>query len=295
MLIAQVMRAGWDGPRRYSFASGRAALVRGDGTEMALVEHDDGAAVATIERLGRALLVEVRGPTSVFVNDQRIAHRHRLRPGDELRVMLYRYRFDIGAFPADVDRSPYVAADATEQSLLAAAARDPSTREVYADWLEQRGDLVRAELLRVQHRLAQADDAGDARARLAALAAQVPAGWREQVSDPAIEACGVRFRFACPQQWAQLAPTTRSDIRHCHVCARDVYYAISVGTARTHASLGHCVALDVTSARWPQDLAAPPGATCEKCGAERSPSYPGDGCDHCGHVVARDMIVGMTA
>lgn len=154
---------------------------------------------------------------------------------------------------------------------------------VYADWLEERGKHVRAALLRGQAAEAPTE-------RLAALAAQTPVGWRALVADPPLEACGVKFRFRCPKQWAELAPTERAEVRHCGACDRDVHYAISVGEARGHARLGRCVALDITAARWRDDLAPPYDWPCEVCGADRVR----DDCDHCGHA-DRVMTVGLVA
>ncbi|MBX3157431.1 MAG: TIGR02996 domain-containing protein [Deltaproteobacteria bacterium] len=74
-----------------------------------------------------------------------------------------------------------------EARLLDALGEDSASYEVYADWLEQRGDHVRAELLRVRHALVLAPE-HDAvarrrlRTRLRQLAALVSYAWVARVA-----------------------------------------------------------------------------------------------------------------
>jgi uncharacterized protein (TIGR02996 family) len=163
-----------------------------------------------------------------------------------------------------------------ERELLdAIAAGDEASRLVYADWLEGMGDPARAELLRLQHALdaMSPEDPGFPRAtdRLRELAAGADPAWRARVARRPIEGCPA-FDFSCPRLWSELTPTERDGVRHCGACDQRVYYCASVEEAREHAARGACVALDVTSARWPGDLAEPFGVfVCERCRIDAGP------------------------
>jgi hypothetical protein len=91
--------------------------------------------------------------------------------------------------------------------------------------------------------------------QLRVLAASIEIGWRYRVARPAVEGCEARFSFRCPREWAGMEPTDRSDVRHCHTCAKPVYYCATVAQARDHAVRGDCVAVDVIPPRKPGDLA----------------------------------------
>jgi hypothetical protein len=107
--------------------------------------------------------------------------------------------------------------------------------------------------------------------RLRELAAGVDLAWRARVARRPIEGCPA-FDFACPKQWSALAPTAQEGVRHCGSCDQDVHYCASVEDARAHAARGACVALDVTSARWADDLAAPYEVfVCESCEIDVGP------------------------
>jgi uncharacterized protein (TIGR02996 family) len=154
--------------------------------------------------------------------------------------------------------------DPVEQSLLdQIVAGDQDSRLVYADWLEGRGDAVRAEFLRLQQTLSAIDpNDGAARPqlrsdlrRLRELAGRLDREWRQLVGRPVVEGCRrVTFDFACRMDWGTLAPTDRPDVRHCSGCGDDVYYARSVLDARHHARRGRCVAVDLAEERRPDDL-----------------------------------------
>ena len=81
-----------------------------------------------------------------------------------------------------------MADDATFQQLLTERPDDLDLRMVYADWLEETGDLARASFLRDQQALATSDpDAKDLVARgkdLRALGESLPADWVRLVSFP---------------------------------------------------------------------------------------------------------------
>lgn len=86
-------------------------------------------------------------------------------------------------------------------------AGDDASREVYADWLEERGDAARADLLRVQERLqaiAPIDPAFDVALReLRALERRVDPLWWKRVARPLEIPFSVEFPL---EQWRRTAP-----------------------------------------------------------------------------------------
>jgi uncharacterized protein (TIGR02996 family) len=157
--------------------------------------------------------------------------------------------------------------DPVERSLLdAIAGGDEASRLVYSDWLEGRGDLARAEYLRLQQTLAGIDplDAHvnlrfkDDVHRLRELAWKLEPEWRQLVGRPAVEGCKqARFEFPCKMDWGTLAPTDRPGVRRCHGCGDDVYYSTTLLEARAHARQGRCVALEIVPHRTAGDLSPP--------------------------------------
>jgi len=55
--------------------------------------------------------------------------------------------------------------------------------------------------------------------------------------------CKVEFEFQCPKRWSALANTKDKNIRHCHICSRDVHYCHTWEEVHRHASLGNCIAV----------------------------------------------------
>jgi uncharacterized protein (TIGR02996 family) len=76
-----------------------------------------------------------------------------------------------------------MADDATFLRMLAERPDDLETLAVYADWLEERGEIVRAQILRLEQRLAGAPDIETARA-MTKLAGDVPADWLAAIARP---------------------------------------------------------------------------------------------------------------
>ncbi|HEY5934117.1 MAG TPA: TIGR02996 domain-containing protein [Kofleriaceae bacterium] len=207
--------------------------------------------------------------------------------------------FAIGVYQLRVieqaDVEPMPIDDPVERQLLAAiAARDEASRVVYADWLESRGELVRADFLRVQARLdtIATDDPKFARLtdHLRELASHVDLAWRARVARPAIEGCTAAFDFQCPKEWGALDATGDDEVRFCGSCKQDVHYAANVAEARVHAERGECVALDITSARWESDLDAPfEMHVCPQCALDVGPAL--FECPKCGARVRQRMMM----
>ncbi len=107
-----------------------------------------------------------------------------------------------------------LSSDTSERALLEtlrAQPADTDARMVYADWLESRGDLARAQFVRGVPLTAEQHDA---------LVAADP-GWRAITSCARI-ACS---RPACPRQWSALAPQANDEWqRGCDTCGRTVRY-----------------------------------------------------------------------
>ncbi|HSR95590.1 MAG TPA: FHA domain-containing protein [Kofleriaceae bacterium] len=154
-----------------------------------------------------------------------------------------------------------------EAGLLDGIARgDDDSRTIYADWLEERGELVRAEFLRVQQAIIDAPiDTPTQKAafvsateRLRDLAASIDVDWRMRVARPVVEGCRVAFEIPCKMDWGQLEPTDQPDVRHCNTCRKTVRYCTSEQDALDLADQGQCVVVDVRQA----------GIACVRCGRE---------------------------
>lgn len=155
--------------------------------------------------------------------------------------------------------------DAVEQDLITAIVErhDEASRQIYADWLESRGDLVRAEFLRLQESLVDArPDQPDFTARtkrLRELATTIDVQWRYDMARAPVEGCkDARFTFQCPRHWSSLEISDRADVRHCSTCNEEVHYCRDVVKARELTRKGRCVVVDIVPVRHPYDLQPPP-------------------------------------
>jgi uncharacterized protein (TIGR02996 family) len=161
-----------------------------------------------------------------------------------------------------------------EEAFIRSILADPKddvARQVYADWLEERGETVatvKAEFLRLTAELAQMKrkERDRAQQRLRELAGKVDARWLAVVSRLTIENCTrrrpaatnpIRFDFICERGWQDLRTTRDRSVRFCDACHERVYYCGTLDEARGHAWAGHCVAVDLGVLRRPGDLAPP--------------------------------------
>ena len=134
------------------------------------------------------------------------------------------------AEPAPVWRAT-LAEDPIEQGFVAhlrEAPGDGTTRMVYADWLEERGETGRAEL--VQHE-------GWPDAALLATSA-----WRAIVAPAPIHGCS---RSECPAWWHALYPSDDERRRVCAQCARGVRFWGAGDDPRARAGRDEPFVLDV--------------------------------------------------
>jgi len=302
MFAVHVEHPDWPGPRRFVYPGHEISIGAVAGNDLILLE-------AGIERRharillkdGKLIIEDLKTELGTHVNGRRIRWPAVVRQTSHVRIGSYTLAFPPFAVEPLDKHDPYVADHPTEDSLLRAIAnRDETSRIVYADWLEQQGDLLRAEFLRVQDELLEMRP-GDAElvvqaSRLGALATQIDVAWRVRVASPGVERCGLALDFRCPMEWSMLQATQRDGVRHCAGCQKDVYYALSVEEARKYAKDGHCVALDVTSARWHGDLAAPfAERVCDSCTMDIGDAYPDRECPHCGNVIESEMVMGRFA
>jgi uncharacterized protein (TIGR02996 family) len=150
---------------------------------------------------------------------------------------------------------------------IAASPTDNTTRLVYADWLDERGDAlstVKANYLRTDVRLSELAEGDSARdpliARLKLLATGPSTDWKAAVARVPLEHCELRWAFACPMKWEQLQETSDPRTRACGACRKEVRYCDTIGEARSVALSGGCVAVDHRVGRRPGDLAPHGGA-----------------------------------
>jgi uncharacterized protein (TIGR02996 family) len=147
---------------------------------------------------------------------------------------------------------------------IAASPTDNTTRLVYADWLDERGDAlstVKANYLRTDVRLSELADDDRARdpliSRLKVLATGPPTNWKTAVARVPLENCQLRWSFVCPMKWEQLAETDDPRTRVCGACRKEVRYCDRIDEAQAVVVRGGCVAVDLRVPRWPADLTPP--------------------------------------
>jgi len=149
-----------------------------------------------------------------------------------------------------------------EQALLDECVAHPddiTCRLVYADYLEERGD-VRAEFLRLQCELQLLDTKHEDYVMLFERAGRMrrdlDSKWLATLGydSPPIELCDIEFKFACPKEWDQLALTDDENTRFCSECSRRVFYCDTIDEARFHATRNECVAVADAVNRYLGDL-----------------------------------------
>jgi hypothetical protein len=181
----------------------------------------------------------------------------------------------------DAEDRPMTHVSPAERGLLAAMSEGhEGSRMVYMKWLEKRGEVVRAEFLRLDAALAQMspDDPRHAhtRRRILELSPRVSIDWRSRVSRALIEGCNTTTG-RCPAYWRTL-PSDADDVRGCGVCGEDIFYCVTIDLARSRVVSGQRVAVDLTADRCHGDLEAP--THCSSC--RRQVPHATRFCPHCG-------------
>lgn len=143
---------------------------------------------------------------------------------------------------------------------------DLSARLIYADWLEEHGD-VRAQILRndiefidlaaanLSENKTQAEQERLVEKRRTLLKPD-HFEWVALIGSCPIENCqaiGARmdpapeqeFRLRCPMRWENLQPIgDDAKVRFCSECGRSVHYCWTMLDAESHRRHGNCVAID---------------------------------------------------
>lgn len=131
---------------------------------------------------------------------------------------------------------------------------DDAARLVYADWLEERGD-VRAEYLRVEVEYQDARRrlwrSRQVQKRLHEIRQSIGLDWLAVVARTRIENCCDR---RCPEFWAALTSTNSCTIRSCGECGGNVYYCDSILLAQQMKRMDRPITIDPSLKRRNNDL-----------------------------------------
>jgi hypothetical protein len=205
-------------------------------------------------------------------------------------------QFDVNAFSdseptslkaphstVDAEDRPTTHISPAERGLLAAMSEGhEASRMVYVKWLEKRGEVVRAEFLKLDCVLAQMSTEDSryqpTRRRLLELAPRISIDWRSRIARSLIEGC-TTTNGRCPGYWRSL-PADGDDVRACGECGENVYYCVSIDLARGRRASRQRVAVDLTVERYHGDLEV---AMCGSCG-QAIPSGGTRFCPHCGRM-----------
>jgi uncharacterized protein (TIGR02996 family) len=242
MLGIHVAR-GTERTRRFELAKTQILIGSSDQNDLMLTEGG-------IQRLHCVLTLEdgawwlspapARQP-HLALNGEIVTARRAIADGDRIAVGVYDVVIDGMSVGAPVDP--------VERALIAAITEgDDACRLVYADWLEQRGDDVRAEFLRVQQiAFADGTNAKDPQVqrsigRLRDLADRTDIVWRQRIARVAIVGCA--REGTCPGDWSRLVATDNPRLRRCETCRSDVHYCRSSREVEAH-DLGRRVAIDI--------------------------------------------------
>jgi uncharacterized protein (TIGR02996 family) len=251
-----VVRGRDNAEQRLTFDKVEVSIGRSTGNDLVLPEGSISKRHARVVwKDDRYILVDLKSTNGTFVNGRKITAPIVIAAGDVIAIG--DFVLSIADYDA-LEEIETVDADPVELRLLASIAqRDEASRLVYADWLEERGESLRAEFLRVQQALTQLSpdhpDFQRGATRLRELTSKIEPWWRFKVARPAIEGC-VRFELRCPKEWGSLATTERSNVRFCDACQQKVHYCISIAEARRRSERGECIAVDAAIVRRPNDL-----------------------------------------
>jgi len=258
MLRVVVRERGAEGESVLEFHKPEVTVGRVQGNDIVLPKGNVSKRHARVVlKDGKIIVVDLKSTNGTYLNGKRITSPLVAREEDRL----YIGDFTLLLASEDVDDADTIEADPTESRLLAAIAQnDAGSREVYADWLEERGAMERAQFLRLQDTIAAMDPDNPelqlATTRLRELAAKIDVPWRVKVARPFVEGC-TGFELQCPRDWSAMAPTTRTDVRFCTGCSQNVYYCATIEDARDHAQRRECVCVDASLVRFPNDLRPP--------------------------------------
>jgi len=136
--------------------------------------------------------------------------------------------------------------DAAFIAQIHADPYDDTVRLIYADWLEEQGD-VRSEYLRLECEL-NGLRSGDAlfdelRPRFDEIRRRCDRNWLAAVGRTRVANCSI-FELQCPKRWESLTPLKTPGQRFCASCAKTVHYCTSREEVVERAREGECIAID---------------------------------------------------
>jgi uncharacterized protein (TIGR02996 family) len=204
---------------------------------------------------GKYIVVDLKSELGTFVNNRRIPAPTVIRTGAVITIGRYTLTVD----PVDVSAIRASSIAPIEAELRGAIAqRIDGGHMVYADWLEEQGEVARAEFLRIEERLLATPPGStfdNLNQRRYVLAETIDVYWRVEVARPLIEATVTTALDACPRDWGSLERTERPDIRRCGTCQGSITYCTDIDVVRSHLSRGELVVLDAWMRRRRGDLA----------------------------------------
>lgn len=143
---------------------------------------------------------------------------------------------DAGEFSISPEEQPFL-------DEIRANPDDDAARLVYADWLEERGD-VRAEYVRLSVELATLASRNIKRKRyrrlqreLTEMSMDIQRNWLAMMAHGCVLNC--RRGAACPGEWKALRPSNDACTRTCPYCHEPVHYCASPMEARQRVSIRH--------------------------------------------------------
>jgi len=202
-------------------------------------------------RKQEVVVVDLRSKRGIALNGARIggeepavSKSRPLRESDVLAIGDWEIRF----VPDDL-----VIETQEERTLFDAIANEPSSddvRQVYGDWLEERGRTAEAELIAIERLSASLAKTNprqkelEKQRRELCRAPNLRASWRAVVTRPKVIGCDHRPKKECPGSWDRLTPTDELRIRTCAECSKHVYFITDPKHAERQARRRQCVVLD---------------------------------------------------
>jgi uncharacterized protein (TIGR02996 family) len=219
-------------------------------SEIQIGSHSDSDVVITgadarharyVIKDAKYIIVDLKSAGGTLWNGRRMTSPMVVRPGDVCELAGHRMQIvDVAARREQLQPRQF---DADEEALLLAIhAGDEHSRDVYADLLEARGDLARAELVRIL-------DHGPRSLPMLELMIGTDPAWRMRIARPPIEG---PCRPDCPRTWNALSASGTS--AHCHVCGAEVRYCATVDDAAAVMVEGTRAVVDPLALRWSRDL-----------------------------------------
>ncbi|MEO8703811.1 MAG: TIGR02996 domain-containing protein [Kofleriaceae bacterium] len=275
-MLAVVYIAMGAGPQRLVFHNNDITIGSAAGCDVRMRGAGVAPLHARIQVMERQILLVPLSSEGVRIAGVPCAYPAQLQPHDPVQIGEYTLYVESSAYAVvlDPDEDDYgtdermaiaeVTAAVEAELLDAIVRRDDGARLVYADWLEEQEDAVRAEFIRLElagpyagpPRPGEADDEypdltlarreSEYAARLRELAQVTDMAWRVLVARPAIERCMVT---ACPRSWSALAATDQADVRICETCTRRVHYCAATVEMTRHEGP---VCVDAVNQRSPQ-------------------------------------------